>query len=509
MFMQNKILLAALLFCCAFAGAADSASAQTLIRQGFDKTQEGPGKIIDLPARPKVLEITNADATTSVLRSLPVTMSGVPGSPIQVNCDVQGENISAKPDVWNGIKLMAHIQFPGGESWPEANLPVGSFGWRHVSIRFQIPDNATAVTLILGLEKVTGTVRFSGLSISLATKFVQAASAPPDQPIFKGHDVPRLRGAMVAPTLSREDLANFAEQWKGNLIRWQLFRDNPAVPESDFVPYDKWLDQLLLKTDLVLTWAKQDHVKVVVDLHSPPGGKFPSTGSLFIDHRAQDHFLEVWQKIAQRYKGNPTIWGFDLVNEPNDDQTAADCMDWQALSLAAGKVVRKIDPDRTLIVEPPKNGSASGWEYFNPLPLPRVVYSFHFYDPIRFTHQRVFNPADSPVSYPGEIDGEMWNRDTLLKTMQPAIDFARRYRVHMYIGEFSAIRWAPGADLYLADAISIFEDQGWDWSYHAYREWPGWNLELGTDESSMAPSPVPTARFNAVEKWLKENQRPN
>jgi len=62
---------------------------------------------------------------------------------------------------------MAHLEFPGGESWPEADLPAGTFEVRHVFVRFRIPENATAVMLIFGLEKVTGRVRFSNLSLSL------------------------------------------------------------------------------------------------------------------------------------------------------------------------------------------------------------------------------------------------------------------------------------------------------------------------------------------------------
>jgi len=511
--MPKNLLLTmvALLFSVGIA-LSDSSPAQAILSKGFDGLKGGPGKIMETPGHGSVLEITNADVTTGVNRNLPLPIDQIRGCPILVSCDLSADNISAKPESWNGIKLLAHIEFPPGvphgEEWQQANLPVGTFDWRHVFFRFQVPDNATAVTLILGLEKVTGTVRFSNLSISLVPKFVQAPAVPADQPIFTGHTVPRLRGAMVHPDISEQDLANFADNWNGNLIRRQLFRDDPKTTETDFVTYDKWLDEILGKTDLVLTWAAQHHVKVVLDLHSPPGGKFPSTGSLFSDPKAEEHFVEIWEKMATRYKGNQTIWGFDLVNEPNDDQTAPGCMDWQDLALAAGKAVREIDPDRTLIIEPPDNGGASGWEYFNPLPLSHVVYSFHMYDPLRYTHQHVFNPKESSVSYPGEIDGKLWNRDALLKAMQPSIDFARRYRVHMYVGEFSAIRWAPGAENYLADAISIFEEQGWDWSYHSYREWQGWSLELGTDESNLQPSPEPTARFQVVEKWLKQNEKP-
>jgi hypothetical protein len=91
--------------------------------------------------------------------------------------------------------------------------------------------------------------------------------------------------------------------------------------------------------------------------------------------------------------------------------------------------------------------------------------------------------------------------------MQPAIDFARRYRVHMYVGEFSAIRWAPGAERYLADLTSIFEEQGWDWSYHAFREWPGWSLEHDPDEKTAHLAALPTERFKVIAQWLKQNQR--
>ncbi|MBR4617516.1 MAG: hypothetical protein IKO55_18055 [Kiritimatiellae bacterium] len=35
-----------------------------------------------------------------------------------------------------------------------------------------------------------------------------------------------------------------------------------------------------------------------------------------------------------------------------------------------------------------------------------------------------------------------------------------------------------GADQYLRDSISIFEELGWDWIYHEYREFRGWNVEI-------------------------------
>ncbi len=471
-----------------------------------------PGQVVfETPPEPIVL--TNADAQGSALRSFALPVAAMRGAVVTVAADVKAENVSAKPQPWNGIKLMIKVDAPAGTTWPQAEVPVGTFPWRHYATRVTIPAEATAATLIVGLERVSGAVEFGQVRVVLTRVWQPAPPAPPTQPIFRGHVVPRLRGAMVSPRLSEADLAVLADQWHANLIRWQLIRSNPeAAADPGAAGYDRWLAGMLAKTDQVLGWAKRHGVMVVIDLHSPPGGR-PSAGgyvaamgAFFTDPAAQQHFVEVWRTMTRRFKGNPVIWGFDLVNEPVDDQTGERCQDWQGLALAAGRAVRAIDPARTLIVEPPQWGSAAGWRGFNPLPLPRIVYSFHMYEPGRFTHQRVFDQHQTPVAYPGDIEGQRWDRARLLQAMQPAIDFARRYRVRMYVGEFSAIRWAPGAERYLADLTRIFEDQGWDWSYHAFREWEGWSLEYDTDENHQHPSPQPTARFAVLEHWWGLNQ---
>jgi endoglucanase len=486
---------------------------QGVLNKDFDGFSQGSGTLLAIPQHGLTLEMTNLSAETSAMRSLSLPIEKVRGRRIIVETDVWAGQISEKPKPWNGIKMMAHLQSPSGNEWPQKDFPMGNFDWQHVSVGFQVPQDATTATLVLGLEKVTGTVRFSHLTIMAGAKFVPASSAPREQVIFKGHDLPRLRGAMVATSMKEEDLDDFTERWNGNLIRWQLTCGNVSEADSGFSAYDKWLNGILAETDLVLGWAKKRHIKVVLDLHSPPGGKrslggyMSAAGALFANPRAQAHFIDVWRKMAKRYQGNKTLWGFDLVNEPIDDDTAPGCMNWQALALAAGKAVREIDPERTLIIEPPRGGGPAGFKYFNPVPLDRVVYSFHMYEPGRFTHQRVFRHDESPVSYPGEIDGVLWNRAALNKAMKPAIDFAERYRVHLYVGEFSAVRWAPGAENYLSDVISLFEQYGWDWSYHAFREWDGWSLEHDADLNDHRPSATPTARFEVVEKSWKENRK--
>ena len=94
--------------------------------------------------------------------------------------------------------------------------------------------------------------------------------------------------------------------------------------------------------------------------------------------------------------------------------------------------------------------------------------------------------------------------------LQPVIDFQRAHNVHIYIGEFSAIRWAPGdsACRYLRDVIEIFEEHGWDWSYHAFREWNGWSVEHGPDRNDAHPTAQPTDRQLLLREWFGKNQKP-
>lgn len=510
-----KFLLSLVLACiCAAAAEAAPHAGVILWSNNLDSVADvqmgsGAGQLFNDPVRGAALLITNHDPAQTAVRTFVLPIEKLRGCFVFAGAEVKADGVSAKPQSWNGIKLMLQLDTPAGRQWPQADVSSGSFDWKHVSTRVLVPSNAIAATLVVGLEQVSGRVEFDNLRCTLARKIEAIPPAPRDQPIFLGHAEPRLRGAMIAPaSLSENDLSVLARGWGANLVRWQFIRSNAQASEAGFGAYDRWLESELGRLDRGLMWAANMGVKVVVDLHSPPGGRpidggyQAAIGSLWTDPSAQAKFVEVWRNIAKHYKGDRRIWGYDLVNEPDDNNVTEDCDDWQGLALKAGRAVREIDPGCTLIIEPPSWGSPEGFAGFEPVPLTNVVYSFHMYNPHDFTHQGVFGPSD-PIAYPGRIAGAMWNRGVLEKSMSPATEFARRYRVQMYVGEFSAIRWAPGAETYLDDLLSLIESHGWDWSYHAFREWDGWSVEHGTNKDDHKPSAEPTARQKVLLKWLK------
>ena len=60
----------------------------------------------------------------------------------------------------------------------------------------------------------------------------------------------------------------------------------------------------------------------------------------------------------------------------------------------------------------------------------------------------------------------------------------------------------------LTDVIGIMEKHGWDWIYHAFREWSGWSVEHGDDRTDSRPSTRPTDRQQLLQSWFSKNQKP-
>lgn len=434
---------------------------------------------------------------------------------VQFAARVRAEDVSSKPNAWNGVKFMAPWQDNDGKmQWPSVQMEAGSFDWRRVAFRVAVPAEAKTMSLVLGLELVTGRAWFDDVRVTVYRPIHTFRGPVTTGPAFKGHSLPRLRGAMVGPRIDTESLREFGREWNANLIRWQLIRRGPIADPLDMDAFDRWLHEELARLDQLLPVCQEAGLLLVLDLHSPPGGRQTQGGyagsdyGLFNNAACQQKFVEVWHHIARRYKSNQAIWAYDLANEPVESDVGEDLDDWHALAERAAKAIRAIDPQRAIIVEPSQWGSPSGLKTFEPIDVPNVVYSVHMYAPHSFTHQNVHSPT-TPITYPGQVDGRMWDKRELEKTLAPVVEFQKRYNVHIYIGEFSAIRWAPdkSAYRYLRDVIDIFEAHGWDWTYHAFREWDGWSVEHGPDRGDHSTAATPTDREELLRSWYAKNAK--
>ncbi len=428
---------------------------------------------------------------------------------LRLSCMVKAENVSAKPQPWNGIKFMLPMVSGGSKMYPQADIGVGTFEWKRVAFDVRVPPNVTDVRLYMGLESVTGKVWFDDLTITVRKPPFVPAPAVTSGKVYTGHQLPRLRGAMIRPNIDEAGLRTFGQEWKANVVRWQLIGWDPKGKPAGLAAWDEWLAGELKRLDAALPLCEKYGIYVVVDLHSPPSEAGDPGPSLFNSPECQAKFIEAWKMMARRYRNSKAVWAYDLVNEPIDNGTAEGCLYWQELAEKTAKAVRAIDPGHAIIVECADGDNPYGFSNFNPIKVPGVVYSVHMYLPHAFTHQGVFDDWSTKWVYPGEIAGQQWDKAQIERALQPVIDFQKRYRVQIYVGEFSAIRWAPegSAYRYLRDCIDVFEEHGWDWTYHAFREWSGWSVEHGEDKADEGVAKVETQRKKLLRGWFAKNQK--
>ena len=455
------------------------------------------------------IEVAGAKPGTNMV-SLPVDLMPYRGMALHFECRAKAEGVTKPAAAYNGVKFMLHYKASGGEYWHNQNNVFGTFDWKTIGFSSPIPEDAGAGELCLGLQDAAGKAWFAEITVTvLRPRGPKRPTPDPNAPpAYKGHDLPRLRGVMSPKTFREEDLRVLGAEWKANLIRWQLTRNwGKAGTERDLDEYDTWIDGRLDELEKALAACKRHGLLAVIDLHSPPGGRDESSDmAIFYEKKYQDHFVKTWEKIARRFKGNLAVWGYDLVNEPVGNKPTAPGMDSLATQVRAAKAVRAIDPKTTIIIESENWDSPEAFAWLTPVDVPDVVYQVHMYVPHTFTHQGV-NGSPTGAVYPGKIDGTEYDREALRKVLAPVREFQRAYNVHIYVGEFSAIRWAPGAAKYLADCTSIFEEYGWDWSYHAFREWQGWSVEY-EDLPDDKLATTDTDRKKVLIEWFAKNQKP-
>ena len=202
--------------------------------------------------------------------------------------------------------------------------------------------------------------------------------------------------------------------------------------------------------DRVISWCADNGVYVIVDLHGAPGGQNeqaaiigePMAADLWKQEIFKEQSVAWWEEIAKRYKGNPSIAGFDLLNEA----MAAPLDDLIDLYDRMYKAVRAIDPGRVLFIE-------DGLLGFHKLPRPadmgweNVVYSIHYYP--QTTEEGIFAP---------DRDFHRMNRSSIW------------FGVPTYMGEFNTMQIERGGASSFLRFVEVFDYFGWSWSFWSFKK---------------------------------------
>ena len=476
-------------------------------------TLDGDKLVIDIPA-------DDYPANAVAEAELPLSLfQGTSGYSISVAAE--GVALAKPTQSYLGLKFQFHVhqESTGRDWWPNCANEIGDFGPKtlrnDIAFGGMDPDGSMSVTLMLGLQGTSGRVVFD----------LSTLCGAPSEGLFRiinkdwvvrypsavggagGASTRPLRGCMLPGRATTEDDIETLHRWGATLARFQITRNWHATDDNqDLEEYGRWVDSRLDNLEDVVRWARERGMMIVVDLHVLPGGRGKGREmNMFRDKRYADAFVDTWRRIATRFKGNAdVIYGYDLVNEPV--QLGRAPFDYWTLQRLAAETVRGIDPDTAIIIESNGWDAPSTFGYLSPLRMDNVIYQVHVYAPTEFTHQGIHA---NPIGPKWPDPEKKWTQDFIRNLVQPVREFQARHQCRIYVGEFSAAAWANGAENYLRDCISLFEEYGWDWTYHAFREAPVWDVDKELPDGpagrpyselnrSMLPAATETPRKRAL-----------
>lgn len=407
----------------------------------------------------------------------------------------KADGLSRPEQHYFGHKFMLlYTTVNGKKVWAENNGGYGSFD-RLLTFNHTVASDAGKGELRFCIQNVAGRMEYDLSSLKITVNFrkingdlvCEYSDTVRSRPVHRG---------VMSPIVDQDNEEHFKKlrEWNVNLLRLQL-NTSDAWARKEPKKYAAFIEEKIDKTiPRVLDLAQKYGIKVIIDLHTVPGTAVmygPGT-AIFNDELAVSQFIAIWERIAAKFKNHPALYGYDLINEPKQNGPVK-CDYWQ-LQKKAAEAIRRIDSETPIYVTANQHSSQYAFSYLSPLKLKNIIYEVHCYEPFVYTHTpylKVDQSAGKPhPAYPGVFYGYRWDRDGLRSRLQAVIDFQRQHQAKIYVGEFSVRASSPGGEQLLADYIAIFEENGWDWTYHAFNEARIWDLEFaGPTDDSLTLSP--------------------
>ncbi|MBS2211422.1 cellulase family glycosylhydrolase [Carboxylicivirga mesophila] len=246
--------------------------------------------------------------------------------------------------------------------------------------------------------------------------------------------------------------------WGFNTIRpalhykWFTLPIEEEERNSNGTIQNTWFNKGFDKLDKLVAWCEENQMYVIFDMHGAPGGQGKDANisdydqtlpSLWESNDNQEKLIALWTKIAERYKNNPWVGGYDIINEPNWDvdgntqnENGCECQNNGALWSLHQRITNAIrSVDKTHIIFISGNCWGNNYNGFENHALngydDNTVLTFHKY----------------------------WNSNAQ-NAIQWAIDMRQQYNMPLWMSESG-----ENSNHWFAEAIELFERNniGWSW----------------------------------------------
>jgi hypothetical protein len=237
---------------------------------------------------------------------------------------------------------------------------------------------------------------------------------------------------------------------------------------------------------------------------------------IWVERDLQDHFLNLWQKLADRYHEEKQIIGYGIFCEP---VTSGTSKQWEDLANKTVARIRTVDKNHVLFIERAYGELGTRRELsgidFNPersfflVADNNVVYQFYFFERDEYTHQQApwREDRDRALPYPDESfeivyrealndRGRVfhWDREYLDFYLKRQVEFGRTHNVPMFVWAFGLMKncfRGQGGLQWLRDVVALFQKQNLNWSYSDYRD-DAFGISDNPEAKSTLTSPQST-----------------
>lgn len=170
-----------------------------------------------------------------------------------------------------------------------------------------------------------------------------------------------------------------------------------------------------------------------------------------------------WTQIGDRYAGRYPALVFEVLNEPGGQMTSAG---WNVLLNECLGIIRATNPGRTVIAAVLNVDDMPVEDLILPPGDRNLIVTFHYYAPIRFTHQGA--PWSPTFSQIGPLDwGTPEDQRKARADFEKIQNWSEREKRPIYLGEFGVYERAPAEarTRYLSFVARTADQLGWAWAY--------------------------------------------
>jgi len=208
-------------------------------------------------------------------------------------------------------------------------------------------------------------------------------------------------------------------------------------------------------------WCRTRGLNLIIDLHKTAGYSFDDgeqENGFFGSEALQERFYRLWESLASEYGNVGDSIAFELLNEVTD-QAYSD--KWNEIAAACVARIRAIAPEVRILLGGYWNNSIHALPDLLLPPDENIVYNFHCYDPLLFTHQGApwvkGMPHDMRTAFPssaeeyrsllGELPADQFmggaekepDSGYFDQAFAEAAELAQQRGVPLYCGEYGVI----------------------------------------------------------------------